>query len=92
LNKKIKKPVINLVKAINADEELKAIVSEIHIGTSGVYLKTDQLDTNVFIDVEKDIKGQLYKLKAIYMYLVKNHKNNQYKNMDLRFANQVVCK
>jgi len=92
LNKKIKKPVINLVKAINGDEELKAIVSEIHIGTSGVYLKTDQLDTNVFIDVEKDLKGQLYKLKAIYMYLVKNHKNKQYKNMDLRFVNQVVCK
>jgi len=92
LNQKNKKPVINLVKAINADEALKAIVSEIHIGTSGVYLKTDQLDTNVFINVEKDIKGQLYKLKAIYMYLVKNHKNNQYKNMDLRFANQVVCK
>jgi len=92
LNKKNKMPVVNLVKAINADEDLTAIVSEIHVGTSGVYLKTDQLNTNVFIDIQNDLKGQLYKLKVIYMYLVKNQKNNQYKNMDLRFANQVVCK
>jgi cell division protein FtsQ len=92
LNQKNKKPVIDLVKAINADKDLKAIVSEIHVGTSGVTLKTDLLNANINIDIRNNVKGQLYKLKAIYAYLVKNHQLNKYKNLDLRFANQVVCK
>jgi len=92
LTDKNKMPVINLVKTIYADQDLKDIISEIHIGTQDVFLKVDQLKANVHVDIHKDLTGQLYKLKVIDTYLINQHKTDQYENLDLRFSNQVVCK
>ena len=84
--------LIRLIKDIHQDKFLNEIVSEIHLNYPAVWLKTDQLSANIKIDLKENIDEQLYKLKAIYSYLVKQNKKNTYRQIDLRFQNQAVCK
>ncbi len=92
LNTNNQAAVIDLIRQIDDDKNLKAIVSEIHVNGQKVWLKTDKLSADIKIDIHQDIEQQLEKLKAIYTYLVKTHHQNKYQNIDLRFENQAVCK
>ncbi len=92
INSNIKKQLINLIHQIESDPNLKQIISEVHINDKQVVIKTDQLSADISIDILQNIDKQLDKLKAIYSYLVKTNKTNQYQKIDLRFKNQAVCK
>ena len=92
INAAQKANLIKLIKQIHEDKFLNEIVSEIHLDYPAVWLKTDQLSANIKIDLKENIAQQLYKLKAIYSYLVKQNQKNTYRQIDLRFQNQAVCK
>ena len=92
INSGQKNKIINLIKKINQDKFLNDIISEIHIKDNGIWLKTGQLSADIKIDLKENLAEQLYKLKAIYTYLVKRQLKNKYRQIDLRFENQAVCK
>jgi len=92
INSGQKNKIIDLIKKVNQDKFLNDIISEIHLKDNGVWLKTGQLSANIKIDLKGNLADQLYKLKAIYTYLVKKRIKNKYQQIDLRFENQAVCK
>ncbi len=87
-----KNAVVDLIKQIHHDKFLNEIVTEIHINGGNVWLKTDRLPAEINIDLTEDIQSQLYKLKAIYSYLVRKQLTKKYRQIDLQFENQAVCK
>jgi len=92
INSGQKNKIINLIKKIDQDKFLNDIVSEIHIKDNGIWLRTSQLSADIKIDLKENLSDQFYKLKAIYTYLVKRQLKNKYRQIDLRFENQAVCK
>ncbi len=92
INSNQKKNLVRLIKQIHKDKMLDEIVSEIHINNQNIWLKTDRLTADIKIDLNEDTADQLYKLKVIYSYLVKQNKTKKYRHIDLRYTNQAVCK
>lgn len=86
-----KEKVIELIKLIHDDTFLNTIVSEIHLNKENIWLITDKLTADINIDLNENIKNQLYKLKAIYTYLVKKKLTKKYRHIDLQYKNQAVC-
>jgi len=87
-----KEQIISLLKAMNKDKVLHKIITEIHINGSTNKLKTDLLSADIKIDLNANLDQQLYKLKAIYSYLIKQKKAKKYSQIDLRYDKQAVCK
>lgn len=92
LNKENRKEIIDLIKRIDEDEILKNLVSEIHTGKSVTSLKTVNLSADIRIDIHQNLDRQLFKLKVINSYLTGKKLEKQYKNIDLRYEKQAVCK
>ncbi len=92
VNANQKDKLVNLIKEIHKDKFQNDIISEIHINNQNIWLKTDELTAEININLNEKIKEQLYKLKAIYTYLVKEKLTNKYRYIDLQFENQAVCK
>lgn len=89
----MKAKLIDLIKIIHDDRFLNDIVSEIHLNSqNNIWLKTDLITADFNIDLNNNVKAQLYKLKAIYSYLIKEKLINKYRHIDLQFENQAVCK
>ena len=87
-----KEKLKDLIKQIYNDKQLNEIVSEIHLNGKKIYLKTGKLSAGININLNEDIPEQLYKLKAIYSYLIKQNLTEKYRQIDLQFENQAVCK
>ncbi len=87
-----KEKLKDLIKQIYNDKHLNEIVSEIHLNGKKIRLITDKLSAGINIDLNENIPAQLYKLKAIYSYLVKQNLTEKYRQIDLQFENQAVCK
>ncbi len=89
---KYKENLVYIIKTINTDPILKNIVAELHIKNNLVSIKTDLLKADILIDITTDNKQQLTKLKAIYAYLFKKKQTQKYNKIDLRYAQQAICK
>ncbi len=92
INPDQKDDLIDLIKRIHKDKLLEEIVSEIHLDNGNIWLKTDRLSADINIDLKENLTSQLYKLKAIYSYLVQQNMTKKYRHIDLQFENQAVCK
>jgi cell division protein FtsQ len=87
-----KPAIIALLKKIYQDKELNEMISEIHLKNKYIYLKINGLKSNVVVEMNDKIDRQLYKLKIINTYLLSHNLENKYREIDVRFENQVVCK
>ena len=92
LSRERKPEIKKLLQKIYKDKILNEIISEIHLKEKDIYLKINGLKSVVRMKTNEKIEQQLYKLKIINAYLIKKHLENKYKEIDLRYENQVVCK
>jgi cell division protein FtsQ len=92
ITEKNKSSLTALLKKIYEDKELNMIISEIHLEQNKIRLKINGTKANVIMNIPDEKNRQLYKLKVFNAYLHKKHLENKYKEIDLRFENQVVCR
>ena len=80
-----------LVKAVENDDFLKQHIVGFSRNKYGVNLSLRETDFKVLFGDIHQIELKLNNLKAFYLKAQKDNKLTAYKQVDLRFGNQVVC-
>jgi cell division protein FtsQ len=84
--------VYALVNAIRLDDFFKAQFEQIYINSSGEYELTPRVGRHsILLGKGEDIDQKLMKLKLFYKEGISKVDWNKYKQIDLRFNNQIVC-
>jgi cell division protein FtsQ len=86
------KQVHEVALMVQEDEFLKKHVIEIRQDESEeLSLKLRQCDFDVSLGKAKELNKKINNLKAFYQKALKDKTLNSYRNVNLRFGNQVVC-
>ena len=86
--------LIDLLQKINKDEQLKHLISEIHLQSNDkAVLKLTDMPVAFVIELKSgNLDETVHKLKTMHAYLVKKALQHAYRLIDLRYHNQAVCK
>ncbi|RAV30688.1 cell division protein FtsQ/DivIB [Sinomicrobium soli] len=83
--------VYTLVKYIDGDAFLNRNITGIHREVSGYKLRMRADDFTVILGETDHLEQKVVNFKAFYHKALKDHSLDKYKQIDLRFNNQVVC-
>lgn len=84
--------VFSLLKKINSEEFLTNLIVGIHKTSSGAYLlKTRLYDQEIRIGKIVALDAKLKKLLVFYQKAIQDEAIENYKTIDLKYDNQVVC-
>ncbi|MBP6410006.1 MAG: FtsQ-type POTRA domain-containing protein [Pseudarcicella sp.] len=92
LNQLESKPILDLVKVINADEFWKAQIAQLVIEKDGgiTFVPTTG-NHKIEFGLAMDIDVKLKKLKLFYTQILKKYGWDKYKKVSLKYQNQIVC-
>lgn len=84
--------VLSVGKAIKADEFANALIDQIYVSSMQEYELTPKLGgVNIMLGDSSDMKEKLGKLKAFYKEKALNSEMTEYRALNLKFKNQIVC-
>ncbi len=81
-----------LAKAVYEDETLRNKVRKIKPSLDGIHLKLYGFYPDILLGDTSNVKAGLYKLKLIQAALKRNGKAHFYKQIDLHYKGQAICK
>ena len=85
--------VLKLAVFLKKNEVLDAMVSQISVGKSGDLVLTPEFGkTKIILGKADDLSGKFKKLIIFYKEAIPHEGWRKYKTINLKFANQVVCK
>ncbi|HHB78051.1 MAG TPA: hypothetical protein ENK85_02310 [Saprospiraceae bacterium] len=85
--------VFKLAKFLNKNELLSAMISQISVGKSGeITLIPEFGKTKIILGKADDLPGKFKKLLIFYKEAMPHKGWRKYQTINLKFANQVVCK
>ncbi len=86
------RPILELIKTINADQFWKAQIAQLIVENDGgiTFIPTTG-DHKIEFGLAMDIEVKLKKLKLFYTHILKNNGWDKYKKVSLKYQNQIVC-
>jgi cell division protein FtsQ len=86
------KSLFNLINTINKDAFFQAQFEQVYINAQGEYELTPRVGRHaILLGKDDGVEMKLKKLKLFYQEGISKVDWNKYKQIDLRFNDQVVC-
>lgn len=89
-NKRINE-VLNITKYLNEDQVFTQKLESIWFNEQDLFIKFKNSDLNIRLGDDKKIENKINKLKGFFLFSIEKLDNNNYKQIDLVYENQLVA-
>lgn len=89
-NKRINE-VLNITKYLNEDQVFTQKLESIWFNEQDLFIKFKNSDLNIRLGNDKKIENKINKLKGFFLFSIEKLDNNNYKQIDLVYENQLVA-
>lgn len=89
-NKRINE-VLNITKYLNEDQVFTQKLESIWFNEQDLFIKFKNSDLNIRLGDDKKIENKINKLKGFFLFSIEKLDNNNYKQIDLVYENQLIA-
>lgn len=89
-NKRINE-VLNITKSLNQDRVFTQKLESIWFNEQDLFIKFKNSDLNIRLGDDKKIENKINKLKGFFLFSMEKLDNNNYKQIDLVYENQLIA-